>query len=179
MAWRADLEMTQILETGCNNRKKGFTLIEILVVIIVIGIASSLIFLNLNSVVSVNKNQSTFIKSFGYVVEESIISGNIVGWHANNDSQFFYFLDTNNDISKEIKNPYSSNWENLYNYKKTFKSYDGSEFDFEYYYEDKPLIIFYPSGESTGGYINIFFDEYIQKIEIKTNGKITSQVVDY
>ena len=178
MAWRADLEMTQISEIGCNNNK-GFTLIEILVVIVVIGIASSLIFLNLNSVVSVTKNQSTFTKSFNYLSEESIISGNIIGWHANNERQFFYFLDTNNQVLTEIKNPYSGNWQNLNNYKKTFKSFDGSEHDFEFYIDDKPLIIFYPSGESTGGFINIFFDQYIQKIEINTNGKIISHIIDY
>lgn len=178
MAWRADLEMTQISEIGCNNNK-GFTLIEILVVIVVIGIASSLIFLNLNSVVSVAKNQSTFTKSFNYLSEESIITGNIIGWHANNERQFFYFLDTNNQVLTEIKNPYSGNWQNLNNYKKTFKSFDGSEHDFEFYIDDKPLIIFYPSGESTGGFINIFFDQYIQKIEINTNGKITSKIIDY
>lgn len=179
MAWRADLEMTQILEIGCNNSKKGFTLIEILVVLVLIGITSSLIFLNLNSVVSVNKNQSTFIKSFSYLSEESIVSGNIIGWHANNDRQFFYFLNSNNNEVNEIKNPYSKNWQNLNDYKKTFKSFDGTEFDFEFYDDNKPLLIFYPSGESSGGFINIFFDEYIQKIEINTNGKITSQIIDY
>lgn len=171
--------MTQILEIGCNNSKKGFTLIEILVVLVLIGITSSLIFLNLNSVVSVNKNQSTFIKSFSYLSEESIVSGNIIGWHANNDRQFFYFLESNNNKVNEIKNPYSNNWQNLNDYKKTFKSFDGSEFDFEFYDDNKPLLIFYPSGESSGGFINIFFDEYIQKIEINTNGKITSQIIDY
>jgi prepilin-type N-terminal cleavage/methylation domain-containing protein len=91
MAWRADLEMTQTSEIGCNNSKKGFTLIEILVVLVLIGITSSLIFLNFNSVVSVSKNQSTFINSFSYLSEESIVSGNIIGWHANNDRQFFFF----------------------------------------------------------------------------------------
>lgn len=171
--------MTQILEIGCNNSKKGFTLIEILVVLVLIGITSSLIFLNLNSVVSVNKNQSTFIKSFSYLSEESIVSGNIIGWHANNDRQFFYFLNSNNNEVNEIKNPYSKNWHNLNDYKKTFKSFDGTEFDFEFYDDNKPLLIFYPSGESSGGFINIFFDEYIQKIEINTNGKITSQIIDY
>lgn len=171
--------MTQILEIGCNNSKKGFTLIEILVVLVLIGITSSLIFLNLNSVVSVNKNQSTFIKSFSYLSEESIVSGNIIGWHANNDRQFFYFLESNNNKVNEIKNPYSNNWQNLNDYKKTFKSFDGTEFDFEFYDDNKPLLIFYPSGESSGGFINIFFDEYIQKIEINTNGKITSQIIDY
>ena len=169
--------MTQISEIGCNN--KGFTLIELLVVIVVIGIASSLIFLNLNSVVSVANNQSTFTKSFNYLSEESIVSGNIIGWHANNERQFFYSLDSNNKIVTEIKNPYSRNWQNLKNYKKTFKSFDGSEFDFEFYNDKKPLLIFYPSGESSGGFINIFFDEYIQKIEINTNGKITSQIIYY
>ena len=52
--------MTRTSETGCNNNKKGFTLIEILVVIVLISITSSLIFINFNSVVSVTKNQSTF-----------------------------------------------------------------------------------------------------------------------
>jgi prepilin-type N-terminal cleavage/methylation domain-containing protein len=179
MVWRADREMTRTSETGCNNNKKGFTLIEILVVIVLISITSSLIFINFNSVVSVAKNQSTFTNSFSYLSEESIVSGNIIGWHANKERQFFYFMDTNNNVVTEIENPYSRNWQNLNNYKKTFKSFDGSEFDFEFYNENKPLLIFYPSGESSGGFINIFFDEYIQKIEINTNGKITSQIIDY
>ncbi|NCX34951.1 MAG: type II secretion system protein, partial [Proteobacteria bacterium] len=101
--------MTRTSETGCNNNKKGFTLIEILVVIVLISIASSLIFINFNSVVSVAKNQSTFTKSFSYLSEESIVSGNIIGWHANNERQFFYFMDTNSNVVTQIENPYSRN----------------------------------------------------------------------
>lgn len=179
MVWRAELVRTQTSVTGCNNCKSGFTLIEILVVIVVIGIASSLIFLNFSSAVSISKNQTTFSKSFNYLSEESIITGDVVGWHANNKNQFSYFLDNKNEILSKIENPLLRNWQNLENYKKTFKSSDGSEIDFELYDENIPLLIFYPSGESSGGLINIYFDDYIQKIEINSNGSITSQIVKY
>jgi prepilin-type N-terminal cleavage/methylation domain-containing protein len=179
MVWRAELVRTQTSVTGYNNCKSGFTLIEILVVLVVIGIASSLIFLNFSSAVSISKNQTTFSKSFNYLSEESIITGDVVGWHANNKNQFSYFLDNKNEILLKIENPLLRNWQNLENYKKTFKSSDGSEIDFELYDENIPLLIFYPSGESSGGLINIYFDDYIQKIEINSNGSITSQIVNY
>ena len=179
MVWRVELVKTQTSVTGCNNIKRGFTLIEILVVLVVIGIASSLIFLNFSSAVSISNNQSTFSKSFNYLSEESVITGNVIGWHANNENQFSYFLDNENQILSNIDNPFLRNWKNLTNYKKTFKSSDGSEIDFELYEESLPLLIFYPSGESSGGFINIYFDEYIQKIEINSNGNITSKIVNY
>jgi len=179
MVWRVELVKTQTSVTGCNNIKRGFTLIEILVVLVVIGIASSLIFLNFSSVVSISKNQSTFSKSFNYLSEESIITGNVIGWHANNENQFSYFLDNKNQILSYIDNPFLRNWKNLKNYKKTFKSSDGSEIDFQLYEEGLPLLIFYPSGESSGGFINIYFEGYIQKIEINSNGNITSKIVNY
>ena len=179
MEWKEDLEMTLTSVIGCNNLKRGFTLIEILVVLLVIGIASSLIFLNFSSVTSISKNQSTFAKFFHYLSEESIITGYVIGWHANNDNQFSYSFDNNNKIISDITNPYSNNWQNLRNFKKSFKSFDGSEIDFDLYDEELPLLLFYPSGESSGGHINIFFDNYIQKIEINTNGKVTSQVINY
>ncbi|MAV83236.1 MAG: hypothetical protein CMI90_07235 [Pelagibacteraceae bacterium] len=179
MAWRAELVRTQISVTGCNNFKSGFTLIEILVVLVVIGVTSSLIFLNFSSAVSISKNQSTFSKSFNYLSEESIITGDVVGWHANNENQFSYFLDNKNQILTKIENPFLRNWQNLANYKKTFRSSDGSEIDFELYDSNIPLLIFYPSGESSGGFINIYFDEFIQKIEINSNGNITSQIINY
>ena len=179
MEWKEDLEMILTSVIGCNNLKRGFTLVEILVVLVVIGIASSLIFLNFSSVTSISKNQSTFAKFFHYLSEESIITGDVVGWHADNANQFSYSLDKNNQIILDITNPYSNNWQNLSNFKKTLKSFDGSEIDFDFYDEELPLLLFYPSGESSGGHINIFFDSYIQKIEINSNGKVTSQVINY
>ena len=71
---------------------------------------------------------------------------------------FSYILDYKNTFIGNLDNPYSNNWQNLRNFKKSFKSFDGSEIDFDLYDEELPLLLFYPSGESSGGHINIFFD---------------------
>jgi len=179
MEWRAVLVMTLTSETGWNKLSKGFTLIEILVVLIVIGIASSLIFLNFSTATSISKNQSSFKNAFDFLTEESIVTGNIIGWHANNKDEFSYFLDYKNINIKDIDNPYSLNWDDFSEYKKTFKSFDGAIIDFQNYDKNIPLIIFYPSGENSGGIINIFLNEYTQKITINKNGKIVSQIISY
>ena len=88
--------------TGCNKSSRGFTLIEILVVLIIIGIASSLIFLNFSSASSISKNQSSFQNAFNFLTEESIITGNIIGWHANNENEFSYILDYKNTFIENL-----------------------------------------------------------------------------
>ena len=98
MEWRVVLVMKLISATGCNKLSKGFTLIEILIVLIIIGIASSLIFLNFSSASSISKNQSSFQNAFNFLTEESIVTGNIIGWHANNENEFSYVLDYKNTL---------------------------------------------------------------------------------
>ena len=62
-----------ILETGCSKKTKGFTLIEVLVVLVIIGITSSLLFLNIGLADTVSKNKLSLNTLFNYLSEESII----------------------------------------------------------------------------------------------------------
>ena len=64
-------------------------------------------------------------------------------------------------------------------YRKTFKSFDGSISELDENSLDTPLLVFYPSGENSGGIINIFFDEYTQEITINSNGKIEIEIIRY
>ena len=171
--------MTQTSAIGCNEQSKGFTLIEILVVLIVIGIASSLIFLNFSSATSISKNQSSFENAFKFLTEESILTGNVIGWHADSQNEYSYFIDHKNIFSENLDNPYAINWNDLSQYRKTYKSFDGAFIDIENYKENSPLLIFYPSGENSGGIINIFLNDYAQQITINTNGKIISEIISY
>ena len=79
-----------MLETGCSNKqyRTGFTLIEILVVLIIIGITSTLITLNFGTFDSIEKKANSFQKTVSYLTEESIITGNIIGLYLSSDNQF-------------------------------------------------------------------------------------------
>ena len=110
MVRRVDQVKTQILATGCNKPSKGFTLIEILVVLVVIGIATSLVVLNFSAVTSASNKSASFSKTFDYLMEESIVTGNIIGWHADNKEDFSYFLDINSSISKKPLETHPSVW---------------------------------------------------------------------
>ena len=50
MASKAELVKTQILATGLSKNIKGFTLLELLVVLLIIDIASSVILVNNSSI---------------------------------------------------------------------------------------------------------------------------------
>ena len=83
-------ERILILETGCNKNKdfaKGFTLIEILIVLIIIGITSTLVILNFNSVSSIEKQTSGIEDSINFLTEESIITGKIIGLFVDPETQ--------------------------------------------------------------------------------------------
>ena len=177
MAWKVGLVRTQILETGCNNSRKGFTIVEILVVLIIISIATSLLIINLTAVSSVQKQKTSFMKTFNFLTEESIVTGNIIGWYANASNDASYFLDKNNTPSLKSIEGQPSHWNELGAFEKVFKSFDGSVYNFDLEDANLPLIIFYPSGENSGGIINIYFNDEIQEITINYNGTIENKII--
>ena len=72
-----------MLEIGWSNKNKskGFTLIEILVVLFIIGISATLVVVNLSSVNSIEKRADSIEDSIKFLAEESIITGNIIAWY--------------------------------------------------------------------------------------------------
>ena len=89
----------QLLATGCNN-KKGFTLIEILIVLLIIGITTTLITLNFNSISSIEEQQNSYEDTIRFLTQESIITGHTIGLYVDDSDQYAAFFDKNNQ--KEI-----------------------------------------------------------------------------
>ena len=98
MALKEDLVRMLMLEIGCNNKRYhlGFTLIEILVVLIIIGITSTLITINFNTFDLIEKKANSFQKTVSYLTEESIITGKIIGLYLSSDNQFAKYLTEEN-----------------------------------------------------------------------------------
>ena len=99
-----------MLETGCNSSKyqKGFTLIEILVVLIIIGISTTLITLNFSTLKSIDSQINSFEKSVNFLTEESIVTGNIIAWHLSSNKQFanYIFDNENQEIDYDFDNSF-------------------------------------------------------------------------
>lgn len=167
-----------ILEIGYSKKTKGFTLIEVLVVLVIIGITSSLLFLNIGLADTVSKNKLSLSNLFNYLSEESIITGNLIAWHADDKKDFIYIIDHQMQKQKPL-NYTKSPWKNFSSNSKTFKYFDGSIMQLDENDLSKPLIIFYPSGENSGGIISISSSNFIQEITINSNGNIETKIVEY
>ena len=162
-----------ILVTGCNKLNKGFTLIELLVSIIIIGLISSIVFINFSVVDSFEKNTNSLKSSFNYLSEESMLSGSMIGWYANNKSAKAFYLTNSGDriVERNLYLP-KSNWDNWENDKKIFISPEGIETIIENEFVPKPYLIFFPDGQNSGGVLNIEFDSELYTIQIDKNGTI-------
>ena len=180
MGLREDLVKMLILEIGCNNKqyRSGFTLIELLVVLIIIGITATLITVNFNSLNSIEKQSNSFQRTVNFLTEESIITGNEIGLYLSSNKQFAEYLtdDNKNKIDSNYKNAF---WSETSSLRKTFKFEDGSIIELNDQMLELPMMIFYPSGENSGGQIDIYHSNYIQRLVIFSNGKITDEIISY
>ena len=77
----------QTSATGCNKQKNGFTLLELLVVLLIIGIASSVVLINTTSIEKIMKGGVSVERNFQIKSEESILSSKILGWFPGNSFQ--------------------------------------------------------------------------------------------
>ena len=92
MVLRVVMGKIQTLATGCSKNSRGFTLIELLVSIIIIGLVSSIIFINSSVLDSLEKNTGALKNLFNYLSEESMLSGSMIGFYAKNNKIDTYML---------------------------------------------------------------------------------------
>ena len=180
MVLREDQVRTLMSEIGCNNKayKKGVTLIEILVVLIIIGVATTLITLNFSSIDYVKKQTNSFHNTIRYLTEESIVTGSIIGLYLSSDSQYAEYLSNQekNELNTNLKSAF---WTDISSLRKTFKFEDGSVIELVEERFNYPTLIFYPSGENSGGRLEIYHPNYIQRIIVNTNGLIKDEIISY
>jgi type II secretion system protein H len=180
MVLRAAQERILTLEIG-YNKTSGFTLIELLVTLVVIGLMSSLVFLNFSTLNSVESKAKSFERTFEFLTEESITTGNLIGWYAdeNIDSAYFISMDGLRINDSSIDMP-QSGYKDFINFEKVFRSFDGNVYEIN---DDEvlklPLLVFYPSGENSGGSLDIKQQDYIQRININKNGKTEVSKISY
>ena len=169
-----------MLETGCNNKQhhNGFTLIEILVVLFIIGISATLITINFNSLSSIEKQKNSIENSVRFLSEESIITGHIITWYFDSNNHFATYISQDGDKLK-VSGLDEFIWRNKSTLKKTLKYPDGIKIELANKKLEVPMLVFYPSGEISGGEFEIYHKDYIHRLIIKNNGEINNEVINY
>jgi len=169
-----------ILETGCKDKyfSKGFTLIEVLVVILIIGITTTLITLNFSSLNSIEKQSNTIDKRFSYLTQESIITGKVIGWFATNSNHYAAYI-SNKSHEDDGEFFLETSWTDDTSLKKIFKFTDGTDLELGDEPSNNPILIFYPSGENSGGTLELHYSDFLQKITIKNNADIQNEITQY
>lgn len=165
-----------MLVIGRTN-KNGFTLIELLVVLIIIGIASSYIFLNTSVLNFIKLRDHSIENSFQLLSEESILTGKTIYWYASKAEQKFYILNQDNQTLEVIEIDGLSLLDNYSDQTVIrVKTANGGQYELDTDISETPLISFYPSGENSGAIIDINDNEQLIKIVISQNGFISTKI---
>jgi prepilin-type N-terminal cleavage/methylation domain-containing protein len=165
-----------MLVIGRTN-KNGFTLIELLVVLIIIGIASSYIFLNTSVLNFIKLHDHSIENSFQLLSEESILTGKTIYWYASKAEQKFYILNQDNQTLEVIEIDGLSLLDNYSDQTVIrVKTANGGQYELDTDISETPLISFYPSGQNSGAIIDINDNEQLIKIVISQNGFISTKI---
>ena len=99
----------------------------------------------------------------------------VIGLYFDDSDQYAAFFDKNNqkEIIKSFKK-LSKNNSGIS--KRTFKYQDGTIINLDDNKTTSPILLFYPSGENSGGIIELYYEENIQRILIKNNGEISNEI---
>ena len=155
-----------MLVIGRTN-KNGFTLIELLVVLVIIGIASSYIFLNTSVLNFIKLRDHSIENSFQLLSEESILRGKTIYWYASKAEQKFYILNQDNQTLEVIEIDGLSLLDNYSDQTVIrVKTANGGQYELDTDISETPLISFYPSGENSGAIIDINDNEQLIQIVI-------------
>ena len=149
-----------------------------MVVILIIGITTTLITLNFSSINSIEKQSNTIDERFAYLTEESIITGRSIGWYATNSNHYAAYL-SNNDSNDDNEIFLETSWTDDMSLKKIFKFTDGTNIELGNDKPNNPILIFYPSGENSGGTLELHYSDFIQKISVKNNADIQNEITQY
>jgi prepilin-type N-terminal cleavage/methylation domain-containing protein len=129
------------------KNSRGFTLLELLVTLILIGLISTIIMTNSNFLQKYQSDQiQSYVSFIEYLTEESALTKKNIGWFIGNEAQFISSYQ-NNEWSPQFIQP------NFFpEIKSTTKFLDNTgNFFVITDQSDDPFIVFYPSGQSSGG----------------------------
>ena len=141
---------------------KGFTLLELLIALILIGLISTIVLTNSSFLQKYDSSQIESYKTFiQYLSEESALTKKTVAWFIGNNTQSIAYYQNGEWRTQNLALSFFPS----INPVTEFKDGQGSMFFVDDKRED-PFLVFSPSGQSSGGSIQFADSKKIFSLEV-------------
>lgn len=150
--------------------QKGFTLIELIIVLMLMGLISTIVLTNSSFLQKYDSDQiETYSNFINYLSEESALTQKPTAWFIGNSAQSIASFQKGKWYSENLPN-------NLYpsiNQTTQFRDSEGTIF---FWQDDRenPFLVFYPTGQSSGGSIELD-QNFTVEIDMFSSVAIVSQ----
>lgn len=151
-------------------KQKAFTLIEVVIVMVIIGLSLSLVSLNFKVLDSLSSKDQLKL-AFSDLHEKSILLGTTLSCYISED-EILVFKHQSNNSKEALHFPQLNKaWQGFNKEKAELVLDNGKLIEITQETSSHP-IYFFPTGESSGAILRIYANEYIQNIVISQNGEL-------
>ena len=159
------------------SKNKGFSLIELVMVLAIMGIMTTIVSLSISILDKGSDSISAINKNVAFISEMSVLSGKVIGWYASETEQELFYLDNKGQkISQVEAKRLDSFWSTYSDYFIEVEMFSGSVIRLNEFITTSPLVVFYPTGANSGA--NIYFKSDVHEMSYRINQNGVSEI-DY
>ena len=157
--------MLKLATGSCKNAAQGFTLLEVLVVIFIIALSTSLAVVTLgrDDQSQVDQQARQLLEDFTFARDLALNQHRLVGWHPSAEGYYFSQRDSRGQWQKYTSRGLPErHWASGIQLKESPQGLDALDSE-----NSPPALVFFPSGEVTPANLTLVMNESQRRLRVR------------